>query len=103
MNIKSPEAHELAKRLATLEHTTVTEAVTKSLREALARRDRTTASAQRHQHVDTLIQRMQQQYRHTPETSLHEAVDALGDPTLCRLLGDFLDAALVTIEPATAE
>lgn len=38
MNIKSPEAHELARELAALEHTTVTEAVTISLREALARR-----------------------------------------------------------------
>ena len=38
MNIKSPEAHELARQLADLEHTTVTNAVTISLREALARR-----------------------------------------------------------------
>lgn len=38
MNIKSPEAHELARQLAALEDTTVTNAVTISLREALARR-----------------------------------------------------------------
>lgn len=38
MNIKNPEAHELAKELAALERTTVTAAVTLSLREALARR-----------------------------------------------------------------
>ena len=38
MNIKSPEAHELARQLAACEDTTVTNAVTISLREALARR-----------------------------------------------------------------
>jgi len=38
MNIKSAEAHELARQLAALEDTTVTHAVTMSLREALARR-----------------------------------------------------------------
>jgi antitoxin VapB len=38
MNIKNVEAHLLAKELAALEHTTVTDAVTLSLREALARR-----------------------------------------------------------------
>lgn len=36
MNIKSVEAHALARELAALEHTSVTEAVTISLREALA-------------------------------------------------------------------
>ena len=36
LNIKSPEAHELAKQLAELEHTTMTEAVTGALRAALA-------------------------------------------------------------------
>jgi antitoxin VapB len=38
MNIKSAEAHDLARQLAALEDTTVTSAVTMSLREALARR-----------------------------------------------------------------
>jgi hypothetical protein len=38
MNIKSSEAHDLARQLAALEDTTVTNAVTMSLREALARR-----------------------------------------------------------------
>ncbi len=38
MNIKTAEAHALARELAALEHTTVTDAVTLSLREALARR-----------------------------------------------------------------
>jgi antitoxin VapB len=38
MNIKSAEAHKLARQLAALEDTTVTDAVTMSLREALARR-----------------------------------------------------------------
>jgi len=38
MNIKNAEAHALARDLAAIEHTTVTEAVVISLREALARR-----------------------------------------------------------------
>jgi len=38
MNIKNAEAHALAKDLAAIEHTTVTEAVVISLREALALR-----------------------------------------------------------------
>ncbi|MFM7144805.1 MAG: type II toxin-antitoxin system VapB family antitoxin [Actinomycetales bacterium] len=36
MNIKSPHAHALARELAALEHTTVTDAVTLSLQESLA-------------------------------------------------------------------
>jgi len=38
MNIKSTTAHDLAKELAAIEHTSVTQAVTLSLREALDRR-----------------------------------------------------------------
>ena len=38
MNIKNSEAHDLAKELAAIEHTTVTDAVVISLREAIARR-----------------------------------------------------------------
>jgi hypothetical protein len=38
MNIKNTEARELARQLVALENTTVTNAVTMSLREALARR-----------------------------------------------------------------
>jgi hypothetical protein len=38
MNIKSDEAHELAREFAALEHTSMTEAVVISLREAVARR-----------------------------------------------------------------
>ena len=79
MNIKSPEAHELAKRLAALEHTTVTGAVTLSLREALARRDTRAADAKRRRRVDELVARLQQQYRQHTGTSLYEAVDALYD------------------------
>lgn len=36
MNIKNPEAHRLARELAELDQTTVTEAVTEALRQALA-------------------------------------------------------------------
>jgi hypothetical protein len=35
LNIKDPEAHNLAKQLAELEHTSMTEAVTRALRAAL--------------------------------------------------------------------
>lgn len=45
MNIKNPETHALAKELAALEHITVTEAVTISLKEALARRRAEDAAA----------------------------------------------------------
>ena len=45
MNIKNPETHALARELAALEHITVTEAVTISLKEALARRRAEDASA----------------------------------------------------------
>ncbi len=40
MNIRSAEAHQLAKQLAALEHTTVTDAVILALREAVERRQR---------------------------------------------------------------
>ena len=40
MNIKSPEAHELAAKLASLYHETLTEAVTVAIRERLARASR---------------------------------------------------------------
>ena len=39
MNIKSEQAHELARQLAQREHTTLTEAVTLALREAIERRE----------------------------------------------------------------
>lgn len=45
MNIKNPETHALARELAALEHITVTEAVTISLKEALARRRAEDAAA----------------------------------------------------------
>jgi antitoxin VapB len=47
MNIKNPETHALARELAALEHTTVTGAVTLSLRESLARRRAESAAARR--------------------------------------------------------
>ena len=47
MNIKSAEAHELARELAAVEHISVTEAVTMSLREALARRRAEAVTAER--------------------------------------------------------
>lgn len=46
-SIKSEAAHELARDLAALEHTTVTNAVTMSLREALDRRQAEVLTAQR--------------------------------------------------------
>lgn len=47
MNIKSAEAHDLARELAAVEHTSLTEAVVISLREALARRRAEHVTAER--------------------------------------------------------
>ena len=44
MNITSAEAHDLAKELAALEHTTITDAVILSLREVVERRQEHSAA-----------------------------------------------------------
>lgn len=79
MNIKNDEAHSLAKELAAMEHTTVTEAVTLSLREALERRRTPAAQQHRRERVQELVLRMQQQARQTSGRSLWEIADELYD------------------------
>lgn len=77
MNIKNDEAQAMARELAALDHTTVTEAVRTALQEALDQRQaRTSKKIQRAQ--DTLEQ-MRSQLAATPGQSLREANEALYD------------------------
>ncbi|MBM3670498.1 MAG: hypothetical protein FJW97_10935 [Actinobacteria bacterium] len=66
MNIKNPEAHELAKELAALEKTTVTAAVTLSLREALAKRRGEEAAAARLEKMRDISSRFAERERMNP-------------------------------------
>jgi antitoxin VapB len=66
MNIKNPEAHALARELAALEHTTVTEAVTLSLREALARRRAQDVAAARLAKMRAISDRFAERERQDP-------------------------------------
>lgn len=54
LNIKNDEAHELARELSDLTHTSITEAVTLSLRESLARERRRQQVQKRRQMQDLL-------------------------------------------------
>ena len=75
MNIKSKAAHDLAKELAALEHTTVTNAVTMSLREALERRRAEVVAEQRR----TRIHEITEQIRTNPGPSLWTVTEDLYD------------------------
>lgn len=79
MNIKHPEAHALARELAALEHTTVTEAVTMSLREALARRRTSEVTAARLTRMRELADRFAAELQARPGPSLWELYDDLYD------------------------
>ena len=79
MNIKSAEAHDLAKQLAALEHTSVTQAVTLSLREALERRTENRAASERLEHANEILSEMRQSLRDNPGPSLQELMDDLYD------------------------
>ena len=57
MNIKNPQAHALAKELAAWENTTVTQAVTLSLREALDRRRAEVDAQRRRVAIDDIADR----------------------------------------------
>jgi hypothetical protein len=77
MNIKNDEAQAMARELADLDHTTVTQAVRTALQEALDQRQaQTTKRIQRAQ--DTLEQ-MRSQLAASPGPSLREANEALYD------------------------
>lgn len=79
MNIKNDEAHELAKELASLEHTTVTDAVVISLREAVARRRAETAAANRLAKVRELVDRFTEVDRTIEGPTLWEINEDLYD------------------------
>lgn len=80
MNIKSAEAHELAKELAALECTSVTAAVTLSLREALARRRAEESAAARLEKMREISSRFAELERDDPRArSLWEMNEDLFD------------------------
>lgn len=80
MNIKNPETHELAKELAALEGTTVTAAVTLSLREALARRRGEELAAARLARMRDISRRFAERERQNPGAkSLWEISEELYD------------------------
>lgn len=79
MNIKSKAAHDLAKELAALEHTTVTNAVTMSLREALERRRADVAAEQRRALIHEIADRFTEQVRTNPGPSLWRVAEDLYD------------------------
>lgn len=79
MNIKSAEAHALAKDLAALENTTLTDAVILSLREAVARRRAEVTSARRLERIQGLVDRFAEIDRSLDGPSLWEINEALYD------------------------
>ena len=79
MNIKSAEAHALAKDLAALEQTTLTEAVIISLREALERRNEERAAQRRLERVQRTLDLMKERVRETSGPSLWEINEDLYD------------------------
>jgi antitoxin VapB len=79
MNIKSAEAHQLAKELAALEHTTVTDAVILSLREAVERRQREEDRTARAQAMKDIAGRFAEIDRERQGPSLTEITEDLYD------------------------
>lgn len=80
MNIKNAEAHALAKELAELEHTTVTEAVVISLRESLAKRRMEERRARRLETMRQISEAFAEDLRRNPVApSLWEICDDLYD------------------------
>lgn len=77
MNIKNEEAHAMARELADIEDTSVTEAVSTALREALLHR-RELGAARIQRARDTLAL-MRAQLAASPGPSLHEVNDSLYD------------------------
>lgn len=79
MNIKSAEAHALAKDLAALEHTTLTDAVIISLREAVARRRAEVTATARLERINSLAARFAEIDRTLDGPSLWEINEDLYD------------------------
>lgn len=79
MNIKSAEAHALAKDLAAMEHTTLTDAVIISLREAVARRRAEATAKARLKKIHSLSARFAEIDRTLDGPSLWEINEDLYD------------------------
>ena len=79
MNIKNPEAHELARELAAFEHTTVTNAVIISLREAVTVRRRQASAADRLARMSAQADRFAQLDAGNPGPSLAQINEGLYD------------------------
>lgn len=79
MNIKNDEAHALAKELASLENTTVTDAVIISLREAGARRQAEVDAAARLAKVRALADRFTEVDQTLEGPTMWEINEALYD------------------------
>lgn len=79
MNIKNAEAHDLAKELAALEHTTVTDAVVISLREAISRRRAAAAAETRLAKMRAISDRFADELAKTPGPSLWQINEDLYD------------------------
>jgi antitoxin VapB len=71
MNIKSPEAHRLATELARLLDISITEAVTRALREALDRQSET----RRLRDVDAIVADMRKRYKATTGIEAEDLYD----------------------------
>lgn len=79
MNIKSAKAHALAKELAAIEHTSVTQAVTLSLLEALDRRRAQEITEQRLAKIRGVADRFTDRMQASPGPSLWEVNEGLYD------------------------
>ena len=77
MNIKNAEAHAMARELAELEDTSVTEAVSTALREAL--QHRRAVATDRIQRARNTLEIMRAQLAASPGPSLHEVNASLFD------------------------
>jgi hypothetical protein len=79
MNIKSAVAHQLARELAAVEGTTVTDAVTRALRLALERHAHDAAVDRRRQKLETFMRQCGDAVAHDVGPSIWQAADDLFD------------------------
>jgi antitoxin VapB len=77
MNIKNDETHALARELAALDNTSLTEAVSTALREALLHRQ--ALSSDRMERARDTLELMRAQLAASPGPSLHEVNASLYD------------------------
>ena len=77
LTIDDDEAHALARELADLENTTLTDAVTRALREALEHRQESEQVT--NQRVNAILNRMREQLAKSPGPSLHDISASIFD------------------------